>query len=89
MNLTEKFVHDRKDHTDKHERWNLTENVLYCIVLYLLLVYIKIKIISLERPTFVTSDIPSFSAVSPLEVFYKMMTSQKESRIVWNKLHWV
>ena len=28
MNMTEKFEHDRKDHTDKHERWNLTENVL-------------------------------------------------------------
>ena len=27
MNMTEKFVHDRKDHTDEHERWNLTENV--------------------------------------------------------------
>ena len=28
MNMTEKFEHDRKDHTDKHERWNLTKNVL-------------------------------------------------------------
>ena len=28
MNLTKKFEHDRKDHTDKHERLNLTENVL-------------------------------------------------------------
>ena len=28
MNITEKFEHDRKDHTDKHEQWNLTENVL-------------------------------------------------------------
>ena len=27
MNMTKKFVHDRKDHTDEHERWNLTENV--------------------------------------------------------------
>ena len=28
MNMTEKFDYDRKDHTDKHEQWNLTENVL-------------------------------------------------------------
>ena len=27
MNVTEKFVHDRKDHTDKHERWKLTKKV--------------------------------------------------------------
>ena len=27
MNVTKKFVHDRKDHTDKHERWKLTEKV--------------------------------------------------------------
>ena len=26
--MTEKFDYDWKDHTDKHERWNLTENVL-------------------------------------------------------------
>ena len=25
--MTDKFVHDRNDHTDEHERWNLTENV--------------------------------------------------------------
>ena len=28
MSMTEKFEHDRKVHTDKHERWNLTKNVL-------------------------------------------------------------
>ena len=27
INMTEKFVHYRKDHTDEHERWNLTEKV--------------------------------------------------------------
>ena len=27
MNMTKKFVHDRKDHTDEHEQWNLTEIV--------------------------------------------------------------
>ena len=26
MNMTEKFELDQKVHTDKHERWNLTEN---------------------------------------------------------------
>ena len=25
MNMTEKFVHDRNDHTDEHELWHLTE----------------------------------------------------------------
>ena len=25
MNVTEKFVHDQKDNTDKHERWKLTK----------------------------------------------------------------
>ena len=25
--MTEKFAYDRKDHTDEHERWNLTEKV--------------------------------------------------------------
>ena len=29
MNMTEKFEHDGKDHTDEHERWNLTEKVDY------------------------------------------------------------
>ena len=27
INMTEKCVLDRKDHTDEHERWNLTEIV--------------------------------------------------------------
>ena len=27
INMTEKCVLDRKDHTDEHERWNLTEKV--------------------------------------------------------------
>ena len=28
MNMTEKIEQDRKDHTYKHELWNLTENIL-------------------------------------------------------------
>ena len=27
MSMTEKFVHDRKDHTNEHELWNWTKNV--------------------------------------------------------------
>ena len=29
MNMTEKFLHDQNDYTDKHERWNLTKKGIF------------------------------------------------------------
>ena len=57
--MTEKFVHDRNDHTDKHERWHLTQKVWQqqtWTVEYDQ--NKKIKILSLRRPTYIGHILP-------------------------------